>query len=26
MWLTTIVILAGAELDSEIDKLMPPRA
>jgi membrane protein len=26
MWLTTIVILAGAELDSEIDKLMPQRA
>jgi len=25
MWLTTIVILAGAELDSEIDKLMPQR-
>jgi membrane protein len=26
MWLTTIVVLVGAELDSEIDKLMPQRA
>jgi membrane protein len=26
MWLTTIVILVGAELDSEIDKMMRPAA
>jgi membrane protein len=25
MWLTTIVILVGAELDSEIDKMLEPR-
>jgi membrane protein len=26
MWLTTIVVLVGAELDSEIDKMTPPVA
>jgi DUF1680 family protein len=24
MWLTTIVVLVGAELDSEIDKMLEP--